>query len=255
MNVVAPSRLLWIALLVPACSGGQLPSHDGGATPDTRVASCANVGCAAPPMCSAGCTARCGCCSCAPGERTGDLVCTDQGCYAPAPASDGGTDGAHDAARDGAHDAASDGAHDTASDGAHDTASDGAHDAASDGGWTPAAACALPFEVGPCDAAIPVYAFVGGACVKRTYGGCQGNDNRFGSLEECQATCVSPPLPGSCPPNRVAREICLGCGPAGGCAKKATVCAVVCDPDGGAAVCPIELPNCWQGACQISFCI
>ena len=48
----------------------------------------------------------------------------------------------------------------------------------------------LPFDVGPCDAAIPVYAFVDGACVQRTYGGCEGNGNRFSTLEECLATCA-----------------------------------------------------------------
>ena len=37
----------------------------------------------APPLCSAGCQATCGCCSCTPGERNGDLVCTSAGCYAP----------------------------------------------------------------------------------------------------------------------------------------------------------------------------
>ena len=91
----------------------------------------------------------------------------------------------------------------------------------------------LPFDPGPCRAAIPVYAFVDGACAQQIYGGCDGNDNRFDTLEECMGTCGGPPDPGACPPNRVAREICLACGPAGGCSKRATVCALVCDADAG----------------------
>src|SRR5262245_16714450 len=47
------------------------------------------------------------------------------------------------------------------------------------GGATGAAACALPFDPGPCRAAIPVFAYVDGACVQRVYGGCDGNANRF----------------------------------------------------------------------------
>ena len=123
-----------------------------------------------------------------------------------------------------------------------------------DAGDAAAAVCTLPFDPGPCLAAFPVYTFVGGACVMRTYGGCGGNDNRFGTLEECTATCAGPPDPGACPPNRVAREICLGCGPTGGCSKRATVCALVCDADAGASVCEGSLPICWDGVCQVALC-
>jgi hypothetical protein len=101
----------------------------------------------------------------------------------------------------------------------------------------------------------PVYAFVDGACVRRTYGGCQGNGNRFQTLEECMATCAGQPLPGGCPPNRIAREICLGCGLAGGCSKQATVCALFCDADAGASACADSLPICHEGVCQYAFCI
>jgi hypothetical protein len=174
--------------------------------------SCANVGCAAPPLCTAGCQATCGCCSCAPGERNGDLVCTSGGCYAPAPATDGGADGG-------------------------------------------ASICTLPFDVGPCDAAISVYAFVNGACVPRTYGGCQGNGNRFNTIEECMAACEGRPDPNGCPAGRNAQSICLACGPAGGCAQTKTVCALPCDPDAGAAACPPSLPACVNGVCQQAFCI
>ena len=129
--------------------------------------------------------------------------------------------------------------------------------AAVDGGWTPPAACALPFEVGPCDAAIPVWAFVEGACVSRTYGGCQGNDNRFGSLEACLAACAGRPAPNGCPSGRIAQEICLQCGLAGGCASRGTVCALPCDADGGVtpSSCPSSLAFCYQGVCQMGGCI
>jgi hypothetical protein len=49
--------------------------------------------------------------------------------------------------------------------------------------------CSLPFEAGSCEARIPVFAFVDGACVERIYGGCGGNANRFQTVEECTAEC------------------------------------------------------------------
>jgi hypothetical protein len=115
--------------------------------------------------------------------------------------------------------------------------------------------CSLPFEGGPCEAAIGVFAFVNGACVQRTYGGCQGNGNRFATQEECLKTCAGDPVPGECPPNRVSREICLSCGPAGGCAKTATTCAIVCDKDAGSDVCADSGFACYDGVCQAAFCI
>jgi len=178
---------------------------------------CAGTGCGPPPMCGVGCQATCGCCPCRAGERAGDLVCTDYGCYAPAPPMDGGIDS----------------------------------------GWQPAAACALPFDVGPCRADIPVYAFVSGACVARSYGGCDGNDNRFDTLEECLAACEGRPIPNGCPAGRVAQEICLACGPAGGCAQTGTVCALRCDVDAGAAAagCADDSFVCLGGVCHVGLCI
>jgi hypothetical protein len=198
---------LGLALFVAACDAKPLTTM----TPDGSTTQCAAAGCAAPPLCSTGCQATCGCCPCAPGQRNGDLVCTDRGCYEPAPAADAGVDGG--------------------------------------------SVCGLPFEAGPCEAAISVYAFVDGACVQRTYGGCQGNGNRFSTLEACLATCAGEPVPGGCPPNRIAREICLACGLAGGCGKRATVCALVCDADAGSAVCADSYTTCYQGVCQTAFCI
>jgi len=51
--------------------------------------------------------------------------------------------------------------------------------------------CLLPFEVGECDAAIPVYYYNAqtAQCEERTYGGCGGNDNNFATLEDCQSRC------------------------------------------------------------------
>ncbi len=204
---------LTLALIGVACGSSTLaPAADAAA--DLPPNTCANVGCAAPPLCSVGCTATCGCCSCSAGQRNGDLVCTDQGCFASLTVTDGGSDG-------------------------------GAADAGN--------VCSLPFDPGPCEALFPVYAFVDGACVMRTYGGCQGNGNRFNTLGECLATCVG--QTGECPPNRVAREICLGCGLAGGCSQTATVCALVCSADGGAGQCETLLPFCIQGVCQVGGCI
>lgn len=204
-----------LALMVTACDSGQLTGSTG-VHPTPNM--CATVGCAPAPLCGNDCQATCGCCSCTPGERNGNLVCAAAGCYAEALTIDGGADAA---------------------------------DAAADGG----SVCSLPFEAGPCEAAIGVYAFVDGACVPRTYGGCQGNGNRFSTLEECTAKCGGSPASGECPPNRVSREICLSCGLAGGCAKTATTCALVCDADAGSAVCADAGFSCYQGVCQAAFCI
>jgi hypothetical protein len=182
------------------------------------AANCANVGCALPPMCGIGCQAPCGCCPCVPGSREGDLLCLDQGCYVTLPPTDAGTD------------------------------------VGTDGGWAPPTVCALPFDSGSCRAASPVYAFVNGSCVERVYGGCEGNENRFASFEECLATCAGQPPLGACLPNRVEKEICFACGPAGGCAKKGTVCALVCEGAGDAA-CEPGLPTCLDGVCQVAGCI
>lgn len=53
------------------------------------------------------------------------------------------------------------------------------------------AACSLPIDVGPCDGAIPRFAYSesAGRCLPFSYGGCQGNENNFETLEECEAAC------------------------------------------------------------------
>jgi hypothetical protein len=216
------TAVLGAALLVGTACGSRTL---GPQNPDAGVpAMCANVGCALPPLCSQGCTAVCGCCACAPGDRNGDLVCVG-GCYAPLQSTDAGSD------------------------------ADGPRDARDDvhiDGWRPPAACLLPFEVGPCDAAIRVYAFVNGACVERVYGGCGGNGNRFSTLEECLATCEGRPAAFPCPAGRVSQEICIACGPAGGCGKTIVGCALTCD---AGTSCPSNGTFCSNGVCQAAGCI
>ena len=127
-------------------------------------------------------------------------------------------------------------------------------DAGADSGADAGGVCSLPFEVGPCDAAVPVYAYVNGACVARTYGGCEGNGNRFNTLEECMATCEGRPVPNGCPAGRIAKEICLACGLAGGCSKSQTVCALDLRRRCGRGRLLVALPICSAGVCQYAFC-
>lgn len=65
-------------------SGGGGSAGTGGATGGSGGIDCSNVGCGAPPMCSEGCTAACGCCPCGEGEQQaaqgGYLLCTG-GCW------------------------------------------------------------------------------------------------------------------------------------------------------------------------------
>jgi len=209
---VAP-KIWTVSLLLGAAALGSGCDHRsvGAPSPDSGLG-CAAVGCGAPPLCSAGCQSACGCCLCTPGSRSGGLLCTNAGCYVP----------------DEGKDAASDGP------------------SASDGGWTQGAACQLAWDPGPCRGAVPVFAFVGGACVAETYGGCQGNDNRFSTLEECLAVCEGQPGAQPCPAGRIEKTLCFECGPAGGCATLIDACALPCDPAG--AACPAGL------FCSARFC-
>lgn len=66
-------------------------------------------------------------------------------------------------------------------------------------------ACALPFEGGPCEAAILVY-FHNPAterCEPATYGGCGGNGNRFETFAECESACQVVPTGPACEVNDV----------------------------------------------------
>jgi hypothetical protein len=51
--------------------------------------------------------------------------------------------------------------------------------------------CKLPSESGPCRASITAYYHDSrtGLCTPFTYGGCEGNANRFATMGECQAAC------------------------------------------------------------------
>jgi len=56
-----------------------------------------------------------------------------------------------------------------------------------------------PRETGACYDYVVKYSYVAetGDCEAFYYGGCEGNDSRFESREECEATCTtaSPPPP------------------------------------------------------------
>jgi len=49
--------------------------------------------------------------------------------------------------------------------------------------------CRLPSSTGPCRAYIPSFYFDGTGCTSFIYGGCDGNDNRFPTEEECLHVC------------------------------------------------------------------
>ncbi|XP_041733425.1 tissue factor pathway inhibitor [Coregonus clupeaformis] len=53
-------------------------------------------------------------------------------------------------------------------------------------------ACMVPSDAGPCRAAFSMYYFdrSTSSCKSFIYGGCQGNDNRYGTLDECMARCT-----------------------------------------------------------------
>ena len=79
--------------------------------------------------------------------------------------------------------------------------------------------CLRPIESGTCDAAFERFAFnqVTLACEPFTWGGCGGNENRFESLEECEAACVAE-LPKDCTPD--SRGPGCPCGPSiGSCSR------------------------------------
>jgi hypothetical protein len=117
--------------------------------------------------------------------------------------------------------------------------------------WSPPEICAQAFDPGPCDAALPVYAAVDGACVLQTYGGCGGNDNRFTSIEECMGVCEGRPFANPCPDGRVEALVCAGCGVVGGCSPQLLACAKQCTSDDE---CEGEF-TCHDGICEVWGCL
>ena len=59
------------------------------------------------------------------------------------------------------------------------------------GGGGPDDPCSLPLDSGNCDAAFPAYGYnvETGRCEQFIWGGCGGNENRFGSLDDCLEVC------------------------------------------------------------------
>ncbi|XP_078140288.1 kunitz-type protease inhibitor 2 isoform X1 [Centroberyx gerrardi] len=51
--------------------------------------------------------------------------------------------------------------------------------------------CTMASDPGPCRAAFPMFYFEpsSGTCQSFIYGGCRGNNNRYGTMEECMARC------------------------------------------------------------------
>lgn len=105
--------------------------------------------------------------------------------------------------------------------------------------------CFLPFDPSPCKSAIPVFTFDGNECVEATWGGCDGNDNRFTTREECLRRCLGLPQQSECPDGRVPRVSCLECGGGGGCLRPTTVCAPTCETE---EECPAGM-TCADGVC------
>lgn len=98
--------------------------------------------------------------------------------------------------------------------------------------------CDSPYQNGLCDGNFIVWWHnpETGACEERGYGGCDGNANRYDSLEACEAVCVTHHDPnGECPTNRMAVQECLMCGLGGGCVEEGEFCAKFCTNDADCA--------------------
>lgn len=169
------------------------------------------------------------------------FTCDDGYCRGPQPTAPGTGGGGSTAAGGGA-----------TGGGAQPSGGSASSGGTAGGPQVPAARCLQPFVQGTCEAYFPVFAFIDGACQSAVYGGCDGNDNRFTTIEECLNACEGRPSVASCPSGRVEQEICIECGPAGGCKTQATLCAEPCDgPD---SPCPSPL-TCDAGVCQLGRCI
>jgi hypothetical protein len=125
--------------------------------------------------------------------------------------------------------------------------------------------CSLPLVTGACDAYFPSFGFsqVQGRCVPFIYGGCEGNENRFSTLAECEAKCggtVSdcpsemPPRDFDCPvPSQVCTYDFEGCL----CTPQATYSCPKVDPTctpppPDAGVSPIVVAVYYQCTCELT---
>jgi hypothetical protein len=108
----------------------------------------------------------------------------------------------------------------------------------------PERVCLLPFEVGRCKAAFPVFTYdvAKQSCVPAIYGGCGGNENRFDSAAACEASC-------GCPQGSVRTSHCLKCGMAGGCDAMEARCLPTCS-----STQPCADGHCIDGVCRLVLC-
>lgn len=113
--------------------------------------------------------------------------------------------------------------------------------------WQPPNECELPFDAGTCDANFRVYAMMDGACQEARYGGCEGNANRFRTMEQCLAVCAGSPIPNPCPAGRTQQIGCIACGDLG-CGEWATVCVETCETSEG---CSDPTHTCQDGLCSL----
>jgi hypothetical protein len=88
--------------------------------------------------------------------------------------------------------------------------------------------CTEPFDPGPDAGAFTRYWYSSQAraCLARSYGGSGGNANRYETRAACEAACKPAVL--SCDAPRVAANVCLEGGLAGGCATRGMACAAPC---------------------------
>jgi hypothetical protein len=131
-----------------------------------------------------------------------------------------------------------------------------------DNSCTIAADCTSPFDSGMCDGAFAVWWHdpASGACIPQSYGGCDGNANRYETEEDCLAACPPPSTEGDCPAGRQLHLGCFQCGVIGGCMEERNFCALECDSDedcsgergtrGGATMCEETTGTCRDvGSC------
>ncbi len=116
---------------------------------------------------------------------------------------------------------------------------------------TPEPRCLEQWDAGSCDAVIPAFAFFGDQCKPVYYGGCEGNDNRFGTREECERACLGMPLERECPDGTVAATGCLACGAGGGCMTWGNFCFTQCQNSDD---CEESGFDCLDGTCQVVGC-